>query len=45
MKQPTPGDYKLQIQSNTHAVIGTLIIKEVVQQGRVNDLIPPQMKQ
>ena len=39
------GDYKLQTQSNTHSVIGALIIKEVVQQGCVNELIPPQLKQ
>ena len=43
VNQPTPGDYTLPTQSNTHSVIGALIIKEVVQQGRVNELIPSQM--
>ena len=45
LNEPSPGDYKLQTQLNTHSVIGILIIKEVVQQGRVNEMIPPQMKQ
>ena len=45
VNQPTLVDYKLQMQMNTHSVIGALIIKEVLQQGRVNELIPPPLKQ
>ena len=41
---PTPGDYKLQ-NPIEHTFIDWRIIKEVVQRGRVIELIPPVLKQ